>query len=172
MTTYPTLLRFWLSFLSFPNLQKTWPQTLQVLGMASLQIRPPSCSASLSVGLRSKSLPQQSLLFRPQTVPLLGYALTSSFLSWASHRLLSAMSLQNTPQSLSQACSHLAFLPCQAPVGSSLHSLPFHPPIYPSECWSRVEAFSLPLSCPLPRRKKDFNVEEWKGACTRLAWPE
>lgn len=166
------LLRLWMSSLSFPNSQKTWPQTPQGPGMASLPIRSPSCSASLSVDLRSGSLPQQSLLFLPQAVPLLGCVLTSSFLSWASHPLLSAVSLQNTSQSLSLGCPRLAFLPCQAPVGSSLYSLLLHPLICPSACWSLAETSSLPLSCPLPRSKKDFSVEEWKGPCASLAWPE
>lgn len=155
MTTYPTLLRFWMSSLSFPNSQKTWPQTSQVPGPASLQIRPPSCSASLC------RPPVQISASAEPALPS-----SSSALAWlCSHFFLPILGVPSSPvgcvsskhpQSLSQACPHLAFLPCQDPVGSSHHSLPFHPLIYPSVCWSRVEASSLP---ELPPTKKEEGLQ-------------
>lgn len=156
-----------MSSLSFPDSQKTWLQTPQGPGTASLPIRFPSCSASLSVGLRSRSVPQQSLLFLPQAVPLLGSVLTSSFpCSPVCH-----VSSKHLPVSLPVLPrSSLPSLPGSCGIFSPL--LPPSPPHFPSACWSLLEASSLPLSFPLPKSKKDFSVEEWKGPCASLAWPE
>lgn len=143
MTTYPTLHRLWMP--PFPSLTLTDDQ-------ASDSTRPrqdfltnePSSSAGLSAGLGARPPALAKLPFLPQALPSLLCVLTSSSRPWRPQPLLSAVSLQNAPQSLSQDCPHLVSLPCQAPVGSSLHSLPLQPPfaLQPAGAWPRPSASS------------------------------
>ena len=130
---------------SHPSLsQMTWPRTQQGPGKTSLPTSPPPAQLGSLPASEPGRLPWQSLRFLPQALSSLGHVLTSSSLSWRPQPLLSAVSLQNAPQSLSQDCPHLVSLPCQAPVGSSLHSLPLQPPfaLQPAGAWPRPSTSS------------------------------